>query len=144
LSRFVADLVAATSHRLETAQRSLLARVVQVTILSGAILVGADQIGIRITFLAIFAAVVAAVIGGGIALAVGLGARDYIANLIGAHYLRQAFAIGQTVRAGGTQGRILDITATALVLETSEGRISIPGRIYNETPITVIASNHHG
>ena len=39
---------------------------VQVTILTGAILVGADQIGIRITFLAIFAASVGAVVAGGI------------------------------------------------------------------------------
>jgi len=144
LSRFVADLVLATSQRLESAQRSLLARVVQVTILTGAILVGADQIGIKITFLAIFAAAIAAVIGGGLALAVGLGARDYVANLIGAHYLRQAFAVGQTIRAGDHQGRILDITATSVVLETTDGRVTLPGRIYNDTAITVLAGRPHG
>jgi len=144
LSRFVADLVLATSQRLESAQRALLARVVQVTILTGAILVGADQIGIKITFLAIFAAAIAAVIGGGLALAVGLGARDYVANLIGAHYLRQAFAIGQTIRAGGHQGRILDITATSVVLETTDGRVTLPGRIYNDEAITVLAGHPHG
>jgi small-conductance mechanosensitive channel len=144
LSRFVGDLVAATSHGLETAQRALLGRVVQVTILTGAILVGADQIGIRITFLAIFAASVGAVVAGGIALAVGLGARDYVANLIGAHYLRQAFAVGQTIQAGGHRGRILEITALNVVLETAEGRVTLPGRIYNEHPIAVLGSNGHG
>lgn len=140
LARFAADLVAAASHRFEAQQRRLLARVVQVTILTGAILVGADQIGIKITFLAIFAAAIAAVIGGALALAVGLGARDYVANLIGAHYMRQAFATGQTIRAGEFQGRILDITATSVVLETSEGRVSVPARIYNDRPIVVLAA----
>jgi small-conductance mechanosensitive channel len=144
LSRFVADLVAATSHRLETTQRALLARVVQVAILTGAILVGADQIGIRITFLAIFAASVGAVVAGGIALAVGLGARDYVANLIGAHYLRQAFSVGQTIRAAGHQGRILEITALNVVIETADGRVTLPGRIYNEGPIAVLGAQPHG
>jgi small-conductance mechanosensitive channel len=144
LSRFVADLVRATSIQLEAAQRDLLARVVQVTILTGTILVGADQIGIKITFLAIFAAAVATVVGGGLALAVGLGARDYVANLIGAHYLRQAFAVGQTIRTNGLQGRILEITATSVVLETADGRVNLPGRIYNEGPIAVLAGSNHG
>ena len=86
LSRFVGDLVRATATRLDTAQRSVLARLTQVAILVGAVLVGADQIGIRVTFLAIFAAAAAAAVVGGLAIAVGLGARDHIANLIGAHH----------------------------------------------------------
>ena len=144
LSRFVADLILATSHRLDAPQRALLARVVQVTILTGTILVGADQIGIKITFLAIFFAAVAAIVGGGIALAVGFGARDYVANLIGAHHLRQAFAVGQVIQASGHQGRVLEITATSIVLETADGRVNLPGRIYNEGPIAVIARKTHG
>jgi small-conductance mechanosensitive channel len=144
LSRFVADLVLATSQRMEMSQRMLLARIVQVTILTGAILVGADQIGIRITFLAIFAASIGAVVAGGVALAVGFGARDYVANLIGAHYLRQAFAVGQTIRAAGHQGRILEITALNVVLETADGRVTLPGRIYNEHPIAVVGGNQRG
>ena len=144
LSRFLADLVTATSSRMEQAQRALLARVIQVTVLTGAILVGADQIGVRITFLAIFAAAIASVIAGGVAIAVGLGARDYIANLIGAHYLRQAFAIGQTIRTSGHQGRILEINATSVVLETAEGRVTLPGRVYNDAPIVVLRSTPRG
>ena len=144
LSRFLGDLVAATSTRMEYTQRALLAKVVQVTVLTGAILVGADQIGIRITFLAIFAAAIGSVVAGGVAIAVGLGARDYIANLIGAHYLRQAFAVGQTIRTGGHQGRILEITATSVVLETAEGRVSLPGRVYNDAPIVVLGGTPRG
>ena len=138
LSRFVADLVRATVTRLDAAQRSVLARLTQIAILVGAVLVGADQIGIRITFLAIFAAAAAAAVVGGLAIAVGLGARDHIANLIGAHHLRQAFTVGQTIRVAGHQGRVLEVTAAALILETDEGRVNLPGRIYSEQPIAVI------
>lgn len=139
VSRFIGDLVRATATRLAATQRAALARITQVTILVGAILVGADQIGIKVTFIAIFAAAVATAIVGGVAIAVGFGARNYIANLIGAHYLREAFTVGQTIRVAGHQGRILEVTPTVLILETDDGRVSLPGRIYNEEPIAVIS-----
>jgi hypothetical protein len=144
VSRVVADVVRATATRLDPAQRSVLARLTQVAILVGAVLVGADQIGIRITFLAIFAGAAAAAVVGGLAIAVGLGARDHIANLIGAHHLRQVFSVGQTVRVAGHQGRILEVTTEALILDTVEGRVTLPGRVYSEQPITVIAHRIDG
>ena len=144
LSRFAADLVRATATRLASTQRSVLARLTQVVILVGAVLVGADQIGIKITFLAIFAAAVAAAVVGGLAIAVGFGARDHIANLIGARHLRQAFAIGQTIRVAGYQGRVLEVTSAALILETDEGRVSLPGRVYSDQPIAVITRQKNG
>jgi small-conductance mechanosensitive channel len=144
VSRFVADLLLATATRLAHTQRLALARVAQVMILVGAILVGADQVGIKITFLAIFAAGAAATIVGGVALAVGFGARDYIANLIGAHYMRQAFPVGQLIRVAGHEGRILEVTATVVIIETGEGRVTLPGRIYNEQPIAVISRLNRG
>jgi small-conductance mechanosensitive channel len=144
VSRFVADLLLATATRLAHTQRLALARVAQVMILVGAILVGADQVVIKITFLAIFAAGAAATIVGGVALAVGFGARDYIANLIGAHYMRQAFPVGQLIRVAGHEGRILEVTATVVIIETGEGRVTLPGRIYNEQPIAVISRLNRG
>jgi small-conductance mechanosensitive channel len=142
LSRFVAELVLATATALAPAQRNVLARLAQVLILIGAVLVGADQIGIKVTFLVIFAATLAAAVVGGVALAVGLGARDYIANLIGAHHLQGAFTVGQTIRVAGHEGRILEVTATALVLETDEGRVVLPGRVYGEQPIALITGRN--
>ena len=86
----------------------------------------------------------ASTVVGGVAFAVGLGARDYIANLIGAHYLRQAFLAGQTIRVGDVEGRILEVTATVVVLETPDGRVTLPGRIYNEQAIAIIAPRPNG
>ncbi len=138
-SRFVGDLAHAAATRLAPAQRVVLARIVQGAVLVTAVLVGADQIGIKVTFLAILAAGVAAAIVAGAAIAVSLGARAYVANLIGAHYLRQAFAVGQRIRVAGHEGRILEVTGTSLVLETAEGRVSLPGRVYHEEAIVLIA-----
>ena len=76
---------------------------------------------------------------GGIALAVSLGARAYVANLIGAHHLRQAFTLGQRVKIGELEGTILELTAVSIVLDTVQGRVNVPAKIYNEAPIILLA-----
>jgi small-conductance mechanosensitive channel len=139
LSTFVRDLVTATASRLEPAQRSALARTAQGAILVTAILVGADQIGVKVTFLAIVVAAVAAAVVGSITIAASLGARSYVANLIGAHYLRQSFEVGQRIRVSGHEGRILQLTALSMVLETTDGRVTLPGRVFNDEPIVILA-----
>jgi hypothetical protein len=140
LAGFVADLVRTAAAGLAVAQRDALARLAQGATLVMAILVGADQIGIKVTWLAILAAIMLGALLGGITLAVSLGARGYVANLIGAHYLRQAFHVGQRVRVAGYEGRILDMTPTALVLETGDGRVSLPGRVYHDEPIVLVTA----
>ena len=139
LAGLARDLTVAALSVFPEHQRALLGRIVQGTVLVTAVAVGADQIGVRITFLVIVAAVVLSAIVGGIALAVSLGSRAYVANLIGAHHLRQAFGMGQRVRIGELEGTILEITAVSVVLETDQGRVTVPAKVYNETPIVLMA-----
>ena len=139
LSGLARDLSVAALAALPERQRALLGRIVQGAILVSAVAIGADQIGIKITFLVILAAVVTSAVVGGVALAVSLGARTYVANLIGAHYLQQAFHVGERVRIGKTEGTILEITAVSVILETSDGRTSVPAKTYNEEPIVLLA-----
>ncbi len=139
LSGFVGDLVQATATRLAPPQRRALSRLARGRTLAVALLVGADQIGLKVTWLAILAAVIVASVLGGVTLAVSLGARGYVANLIGALYLRQAFQIGQRVRVAGFEGRIVEVTATSLVLETSDGRMLLPGARLHDEPIVLCA-----
>ncbi len=137
LSRLVRDLIAATSAIAGRRQRELLGRTVQVIILVTALLVGADQIGIEVTFLVIIAAVAGGTMAASVALALSLGARNYVANLIGGHHLRQSFSVGQHVKVAGFEGRILEFTPITVVLETDEGRVTLPARVFGEEPIVL-------
>lgn len=137
LSRFVADVIHSTPGSMAPAQRSVVARAAQVTILAGALLVGADQVGIKVTFLAIFAGAALLAIAGGVVVATSLGARVHVANLIGGHQLRQSYAVGQHIRVAGHEGRILELTAHSAVLETNEGRVSVPGRLFSEEVVVL-------
>lgn len=139
LSGFARDLTVAALAALPDSQRLQLGRIVQGAVLVTAIVMGADQIGIEITFLVVLAAVTTSAIIGGVALALSLGARTYVANLIGAHYLRHAFEPGQRVRIGTTEGRILELTAVSVVLETDQGRANIPAKVYNEETIVLLS-----
>ncbi len=74
LSRLARELVVATSAIARPRQRELLGRTVQAIILVTALLVGADQVGIKVTFLMIIAAAAGGTIGASVALALSLGA----------------------------------------------------------------------
>ncbi len=137
LSRLARDLVVATSAIAGAKQRELLGRTVQALILITALLVGADQIGIKVTFLVIIAAAAGGTIAASVALALSLGARNYVANLIGGHHLRQTFSVGQNVKMAGFEGRILEFTPVAVVLETEEGRVTLPAKLFGEEPIVL-------
>jgi len=138
LARFVADLILGASGWLAPPQRLVVARAAQAAILVGAILVGADQIGIKVTFLAIFAGAAAVAIAGGVVVAVSLGARTHVANLIGARHLQQSYEIGSRIRVAGFEGRILEMTPQAVILETEDGRVSLPGRLFSEQPVVLV------
>lgn len=144
LAGFVGDLVRATTRGLAPAQQNALARLAQGATLVTALLIGADQIGIEVTWLAIIASIVLASLLGGVTIAASLGARGYVANLIGAHYLAQAFEVGQRLRVAGHEGRILQFTATSIVLETADGRVSLPGRVYHDEPIVLLIGRGDG
>lgn len=138
LSRLARELVETAASSATPRQRQLFGQATQTIILVTAILVGADQIGIRITILVVIAATVAGSIVIAVALSLSLGARQYVANLIGSHYLRQTYHAGQKVRVAGFEGKILNLTLTAMVLELEHGQVSLPAKLANEEAIILL------
>jgi small-conductance mechanosensitive channel len=129
LARDLSETAAASAG---LAQSEFVGRAVQIAILSVALLIGAEQIGVQVTFLvSLFTAVIAALFGGA-ALAFGLGARGYVRNLIAARTLRQRYDVGQRISLAGREGAILEITATAVVLQTSEGEATVPAGLFDD------------
>jgi small-conductance mechanosensitive channel len=95
-------------------------------------------LGVDIALLtAIFSVSLAALLGG-FALAFGLGARTAISNIIGSHYLRQTFELGQSVRIGGVEGKIVEFTGNAVILEVPEGRVIVPAKQFGEMTSTLL------
>jgi small-conductance mechanosensitive channel len=132
LANFARDAVRAASATANVAYGDALAQVVRSVLLSVAVLIAVNELGIDITILTVTLGVVLGATCGGVALAFGLGARTAVSNIIGSHYLRQIVRVGQTVRLGDVQGEVEAITPTAIVLKNGDGRVIVPAKEFNE------------
>jgi hypothetical protein len=107
-----------------------------------AIVIGIEQLGINVSFLTTTVIVVGGILLAGAALAFGLGARYFVANIIGAQTTRKLYSNGQLLRIGDIEGRLLEITPTTVVLDTDQGRAAIPAKLFHEQISQVIADTH--
>lgn len=115
-----------------------LGQLVRVAVITAAALIALAELGIEVALLtAIFSVALAALLGG-FALAFGLGARTAISNIIGSHYIRQTYDVGQTVRIGGIEGTIAELTSVAVILDVPEGRVVIPAKQFAEINSTLL------
>lgn len=130
--------VAATAAGAGTSFGAGLGQVVRIAIVTAAVLIAVAELGVDIALLTAMFSVALAALLGGFALAFGLGARTAISNIIGSHYLRQTFEVGQTVRIGGVEGTIAELSATSVILDAPEGRTIVPAKQFGEMPSTLL------
>ena len=129
---FVRVLLARTAARAELAWGELLARFAQVIIVLVMAIIAVDELGIESTILTVTFATFFAATFGAAAIAFGLGARSSVSNILASRYVRQAYEIGDVVRVGEHEGKILEITDTAVMIESEQGRVMVPARRFNE------------
>ena len=113
-------------------------KLTQAVVVAAALVIGLGQAGIDTTLLVSIVVILLAGLFGGMSLAFGLGAKDMVANVIGTHYARKDFLIGQGARVGGIEGEILRITPTAVVLETPDGQAVVPGGLFQREAILIL------
>lgn len=138
LANLVRDLTLAAAHAAEFTEAVIISRLAQVITLTTAIIIGLDQIGIDVTFLSTMLGISAAALLFGFALAFGLGARTLVSNLIAAHHLRDILEPGQNVRIGEWEGSVLEVSPTAVILDTEAGRTSVPAKLYQEQAVILL------
>lgn len=126
----LAVATAAASARIAYAE--LLGRLTQISILLIASLVAIDEIGIESTFLVVFLAVFLGTTVGGIALAFGMGAATSVSNLLASQHVASTYRVGQRVRISNVEGKILEITKAAVILETPTGQAMVPAKRFSE------------
>jgi hypothetical protein len=124
--------ILSTAASTAVAQGHLLGGAVRIVILMITAVVAVDQIGIDSTFLMITVAILMISTTGGLAIGFGLGARMTVSNLLAMHYVLQTYRIGQRVRVGEVDGRIVQISSTAVTLDTEQGRALVPASRFNE------------
>ena len=137
LSSLARDLVASTAASAGLTHGDLLGRSAQFIILFIAIIIGIDQIGIDIAFLSIIIGIILGTMLLAIALAFGFGAQTHVSNVIAANQLRLLYSVGDKVRIDDIEGRVTDITASRVIIETETGSVDVPAKFFDEK-ITII------
>lgn len=144
LSAVVGEQVSTTARAARSGQSAALGRIAQSVILVATLIIGLDQIGIDVTFLVALFSVATGAIFVGFSLAFGLGARDFVGDLVGARDISRALKPGLNVRVGDQEGEVLEITPTRLVLNTDIGRVMIAGQTAARETVIILSSEDAG
>ncbi|MFT4564370.1 MAG: hypothetical protein ACI9BW_004133 [Gammaproteobacteria bacterium] len=96
-----------------------------------AVLAAFRQLGVDLVLVRSLLLIIAGSALFGLAFAFGKGAAPSLGNIIAAHYLRQVYRQGQRMRVGAIEGEILEITPTAVVIDTHNGRALIPASTFS-------------
>lgn len=140
LGNFSRSAVIGSGEKGKLQQRVFIAKLIQISIIFCAILIGVDQIGLNIDFLSNIVVTVIGILLAGAALAFGLGAKDMVANVIGSRYFQRQCKPGDIVQIGVVQGEVLEITQSNIVVMTDEGKAIVPAAVFHKQ-VTYISSD---
>ena len=140
LANIAREATSAALPSLSDQQRLLAGRLVQGLTLILLVIMGLDQIGIDITVIITVLSVAVAALLGGLSLAFSLGARTFVGNVIGAHYLDRDIKEGQRIRIRDMEGTVLEISISSVILETDEGRLTVPAHMFAEEAALILTA----
>ena len=116
----------------------VLGRMAQGGILAVALIVGVQLVGLEGS---IFVSITTVVLGstlGGMALAFGLGSAHVVSNIMASHYASKSLNVGDSVRIGGIEGSVREITSISIVVDAGTDQIHVPARKYCDEECVVI------
>ena len=96
------------------------------------------QIGIDSTVLVLVFGLILGGTVGGMALAFGFGARTSVSNLIAVRSVERNYRLGDLIKVGDIEGRILEISSGTVILETESGRTVVPAKLFDESVTQLI------
>lgn len=135
---FVNTLLQSASGAVDASYAPAIGRALQVLVGIVFLIIAVGQLGIDSSVLVITLAIVFSSTFGAAALAFGLGARTTVSNIIAARYVRRRYQTGDTIHIGELQGRVTEITDTAVMLESAEGNIMVPAVRFEEDPSLLV------
>ena len=116
----------------------VLGRMAQAGILGVTLIVAVQLVGLEGS---IFVSITTVVLGatlGGMALAFGLGSAPVVSNIMASYYASKSLNSGDTVRIGGIEGDVQEVTSTSIVVDAGTDRIHVPARKYCDEECVVI------
>lgn len=129
-STIVREFATTSARSAGIPQAKQLGVTLQVAALGIAIIVGLDQLGIDVALLITLVSLVLGAALGGLALAFGLGARSYVANVLAARHVSKLYRSGSRIRIDQYEGIVDAVGPTFVTVGTADGVIAVPARLF--------------
>lgn len=141
ISSAARSAVASAAARSSIPRASALPRIIQTIIIVATVIIGAEQMGLNVHFLTNIVVVTSGILLAGAALAFSLGAKSLVANTLGARHTNQHCQVGDKVTIAEHRGEIIEVSRTAIVLDTTKGKAVIPAKLFDEQVTLITAEN---
>jgi hypothetical protein len=133
------DFVTTTATSAGIMYGSVLGKLVQIVLILVTVLIGVEQLGIDVTLLNSMIIIVIGALLLGAAVAFGLGAQTSVKNILASYYLQKIYKVGDRVKIGDIEGRIIKITPLAVILDSTHGQMCIPAKQFNQESSVLIS-----
>lgn len=139
LAQLLNSLVAGAAEGVGLDYAAALGRLAQALVIIISISVAIGQLEIKAELLNYVIVIVLLSVGLAGALAVGLGCRDLVGQIVAGIYVRELYSLGQTISIAGVQGTIEEIGTMKTVLQTGQGElVYLANRHLLEQQVTVL------
>ena len=128
IADFLRDLVVASASRANLGYESVLWKIAYVVVLVFAWVIALSQIGIDASLLQSNIIILLGWLVWILVLWVGLGSKDFFANMIASQSLKSSMKVGDKVSVGNHSGTIKQITNTMLVLDKNGETVHVPAQ----------------
>lgn len=126
VAQFVGNLVMTFGVAGGVTYAARLGRIIQYLISLFVVVLALGQLGIDTAILVTAITIVIAAFGLALGLALGLGARDVVHNILAGYYMRQRFPIGQLIAYFDVRGEVSAVGGVSTVVRTADGDVVIP------------------
>lgn len=137
LGSFIKRSISQTLDPNEQLSATPLATAAQYFLMLIFVIMAIGELGLNTSLLNHITVALLIIIGGGAVLAISSGSKILTANIIGAQYAKKYCKVGKTIKIDQLEGEVVDVTQTAIVVESENGICFIPARLFHEKAVFV-------
>lgn len=126
---FLGRITTASASTARVTYASILGSVVQGVVLFFAFAIALDTLGLTFPFLTTAFAIIVGGLALAIAIAFGLGGRDYASDILAGRELRSVFTNGDSITSDDMSGTVQDIRPTLTMIRTDRGDMAVQNSV---------------
>ncbi|WP_372654706.1 hypothetical protein [Halobacteriovorax sp.] len=137
LKDFLEDIIYKSLTQVSFNQAKVFSKAVSWTVFIISTTVALEQVGLNISLIINLSIMLAGIVAGGIALTFALGAKSNITDILSCYQIAGHMKIGEEVTIAKHRGIVKSIGPVFVILESEEGRVALPGNLFNKNILTV-------